>query len=216
VLLMGAGGAGRALAFALAKEIGPGALFLVDRTPERARSLADEVLRTRPGVTALPQAGIPEVLPRVDLLVNATLCGQSGVRSVDARTIVTLEPFSPLAPANPVAVEKRSEDSLPEAYRRCVEASREAIQENNRRSYELAFRLPGTAVVFDAVYSPVETTLLRDARLTGHRTLNGKAMNIAQAAEAMFHRVCRSYLESHSLWTEQTYQRILTVMSSVW
>lgn len=44
--------------------------------------------------------------------------------------------------------------------------------------------IPPGAVVYDIVYSPLETRLLADARARGHRTINGLAMLIGQAAEA--------------------------------
>ncbi|WP_164156437.1 shikimate dehydrogenase family protein [Sandarakinorhabdus rubra] len=44
--------------------------------------------------------------------------------------------------------------------------------------------LPGTAVVFDAVYAPLETGLLAAARARGLATIDGLAMLIGQAAEA--------------------------------
>jgi shikimate dehydrogenase len=44
--------------------------------------------------------------------------------------------------------------------------------------------LPGDAVVFDAVYAPLETTLLKAARARGLATIDGLAMLIGQAAEA--------------------------------
>lgn len=44
--------------------------------------------------------------------------------------------------------------------------------------------LPGTATVFDCVYVPAETPLLRAARARGLRAANGSEMLIAQAAAA--------------------------------
>lgn len=44
--------------------------------------------------------------------------------------------------------------------------------------------LPADAVVFDAVYAPLETALLADARARGLATIDGLAMLIGQAAEA--------------------------------
>lgn len=47
-------------------------------------------------------------------------------------------------------------------------------------------RLPTTALVSDAIYIPLETTLLRDARLRGNATVNGLGMLLNQARPA-FH-----------------------------
>lgn len=46
----------------------------------------------------------------------------------------------------------------------------------------LIAKLPGTAVVFDTVYVPVETPLVRAARARGLRVITGEEMFVAQAA----------------------------------
>jgi shikimate dehydrogenase len=46
--------------------------------------------------------------------------------------------------------------------------------------------LPATALVSDAVYTPLETTLLRNARMRGNATVNGLGMLLNQARPA-FH-----------------------------
>jgi shikimate dehydrogenase len=73
-LVLGAGGASRAVVFGL---IGRGVsrVHLANRTPERARALADQF-----GVQVHPVSweAIDELLPRVDLLVNTTSLGMHG------------------------------------------------------------------------------------------------------------------------------------------
>jgi len=44
--------------------------------------------------------------------------------------------------------------------------------------------LPAAAMVSDAIYIPMETTLLAQARLRGHRTVNGLGMLLNQARPA--------------------------------
>jgi shikimate dehydrogenase len=66
-LVLGAGGAGRAAAWAL-REAGAAEVRLWNRTPERARAVAHEL-----GVTAV--AAPAEALADADLLVNATSVG---------------------------------------------------------------------------------------------------------------------------------------------
>jgi shikimate dehydrogenase len=44
--------------------------------------------------------------------------------------------------------------------------------------------LPATAAVYDLVYNPLETELLKEARNTGHRAANGLGMLVRQAAPA--------------------------------
>ncbi len=131
-VVVGAGGAGRASAFALSDA---GArVHVANRTAERARELADAV----PGATG----GGLDTLDRVreaTILVNAT---SVGMESDD----------TPVPPG----------------------------------------RLHADLTVLDAVYSPLETRLLRDARDAGADTIDGAWMLLFQGVEAF------------ELWTGQS------------
>ncbi len=70
VLLLGAGGAGRAAALKLAAD-GVGELFLVNRTPRKAEAVAAEIAQRFPGARC--HVGYPE--RPVDLVLNATSLG---------------------------------------------------------------------------------------------------------------------------------------------
>jgi len=153
VVLVGAGGAARAISFALAEE--GATVEIVNRTVERAEKLADEVCEgvgdTDAGeseefneevgdagideeaktATAHPLDALEEVVPDADIVVNATTVGME-------------EDVSPL-PAD-------------------------ALRPHH--------------VVFDAVYTPVETRLLRDAADVGATTVDGAWMLVYQGAEA--------------------------------
>lgn len=71
VCLLGAGGAGAAIAFALA-EAGVARLTITNRSLDKARDLALRVTDTYPGTRV--DAGLPDT-PRHDLIVNATSLG---------------------------------------------------------------------------------------------------------------------------------------------
>jgi shikimate dehydrogenase len=125
-VVVGAGGAGRAVAFALADA--GAAVHIANRTVERAASLAADV----PGATA----GGLDTLGRVvdaDLLVNAT---SVGMESDDDETPVPAE------------------------------------------------YLHGDLAVLDAVYTPIETRLLREASAAGATTVDGAWMLLFQGVEA--------------------------------
>ncbi|MGB8400546.1 shikimate dehydrogenase [Bradyrhizobium sp.] len=73
-LVLGAGGAARAVVFGLL-ERGIARVHVVNRTPERARLLADQFgARVQPA----PWQAIAELLPRAGLLVNTTSLGMLG------------------------------------------------------------------------------------------------------------------------------------------
>ena len=124
-VVVGAGGAGRAAAFALADA---GATVAVaNRTVARAEALAGDV----PDASAHGLDALPDLVADADVLVNATTVGMD-------------EDVSPV-PAD------------------CLHA-------------DLA--------VMDAVYSPVETRLLRDAAAAGATTVDGGWMLLYQGVEA--------------------------------
>ena len=76
VLLVGAGGAGVAVAHALA-DCGVGRLSIHDSDGDRARALVAQVMRNRPGVAADALPDLSGLSPRPDGIVNATPVGMA-------------------------------------------------------------------------------------------------------------------------------------------
>jgi shikimate dehydrogenase len=125
VAVIGAGGAARAILFALSK-LGVGRVTILNRNPLKAAALlATFGLKG----DALP---LTAPLPSVKLLVNATTLGMNGQPPLD----IDLTP------------------------------------------------LPDDAVVYDAVYAPIETPLLAQAHGRGLDTVDGLEMLVGQAALA--------------------------------
>jgi shikimate dehydrogenase len=127
-LVLGAGGAARAIVVALLDE-GVPELRITNRTLERAQELAKDF---GDRVTVVPWAQRNEAMAGASLLVNTTTLGMHGQAPLD------------------VAL-----DAMPQA-----------------------------AMVSDAIYIPLETPLLTQARLRGHRTVNGLGMLLNQARPA--------------------------------
>ena len=124
-VVVGAGGAGRAAAFALADE--GMAVRIVNRTVERADALAREV----PNATSGGLDELEALLSDADVLVNATSVGMES-------------------------------DETP--------VPKEALHAD--------------LAVLDAVYKPLDTTLLEDAREIGATTVDGAWMLLFQGVEA--------------------------------
>jgi len=130
-VVVGAGGAGRAAAFALAAEGMP--VEIANRTTEKATTLAAAVTDSAtPGAASGHSLdAAPELLADADVLVNATSVGMEADRS-------------------PVPADALHDD----------------------------------LAVLDAVYSPVETRLLREADAAGATTVDGAWMLLYQGVEA--------------------------------
>jgi shikimate dehydrogenase len=135
-LVLGAGGAARAVAYALGQA--GCAVAIYNRTVKRAAELVHDMqglglcapVAWVPGGTALDELD----LARFDLLVNATAAGMW----------------------------PNSEDT----------------------PWPEALSLPSHLTVFDLVYNPLETRLLRQARQAGARTIDGLGMLVWQGALA--------------------------------
>jgi shikimate dehydrogenase len=127
-LVLGAGGAARAIVVALLDEGAP-EVRIANRTQEKAQALAD-AFGSR--VKVVPWAERNAAMAGASLLVNTTTQGMHGQDSLDVQL----------------------------------------------------HDLPAQAMVSDAIYIPMETPLLAQARLRGHRTVNGLGMLLNQARPA--------------------------------
>jgi shikimate dehydrogenase len=142
ILLLGAGGAAKAIA---AQLLLSGARVLVaNRTVSRSRILAQQMIAENidcgcGSIEAHSLSEVDRLLPEARVLINATTVGMRGV--LDGQTLVTAAQMHP------------------------------------------------GLVVFDIVYHPLETPLLREARVAGVQTVDGVKMLVHQGAA------------SFSLWT---------------
>lgn len=126
-IVLGAGGAARAVVYALGKA-GVPEIRILNRTLARAVELAKQF----PACIAMDWEMLPEAMVRTELLVNTTSLGMKG------------QP--------PLEIDLT--------------------------------RLPKTALVHDIVYAPLETGLLRMARVRGNQTVTGIGMLLHQARPA--------------------------------
>ncbi|GAB4238998.1 MAG: shikimate dehydrogenase [Acidobacteriota bacterium] len=134
ILLLGSGGAARAIAFALAGLEPPPRIRILGIVPEELRSLEND-LRERTAAS----------------VASATL--------EPSRLVAAVEEAQIIVHATPVGMTPRTAESLvpPEL-------------------------LSSRHVVFDAVYTPLETQLLKDARAAGAKVVPGLGMFVHQAA----------------------------------
>lgn len=134
VVLLGAGGAARAIAFSLVRA---GArLTIANRTVPRARALASTIeqkLGINVEVASLGRAELTKALKNAGILINATSVGM-----------------------------------YPKTDKTLVSAS----------------MMNRGLVVYDIVYEPLHTKLLREARRAGGKTINGLGMLVHQGALA--------------------------------
>jgi shikimate dehydrogenase len=215
VLLLGAGGSARAVAFHAADQLAGGKLLLCNRTAEPARSLAAEIQKAGCDANAISEEELLSWAPRAGLIVNCTTKGQGGMRKLPNRTATFLEPYSALAPAHPPMF-AISEIDQPDFERRWSEAADKDIQSNHQASMNLAVTIPSRVGFYDLIYHPEATVFLRHGESTGHPTMNGKAMIINQAMIAFCKRICHIELQTRHLDTPEICNEILQVMYRAW
>lgn len=133
MVIAGAGGAARAVAFQLATD---GAdITVINRTEERAVELAKEISAAAlPGkIRGTGLSGLKDLLRDADVLINTTTLG---------------------------------------------------MYPNTDTAIATAEELHSGLTVFDIVYNPLETRLLREAKAAGAKTISGVLMLVYQGAEA--------------------------------
>ena len=196
VLLIGAGGAASAVAFALAEAIGPrGRLFIANRTPQTALALGERVAAAFGNATGLDEADAELLAPGLDLVVNASTRGQAGAKVARLGKVAYLEPYSALAPAAPPSIDDQEDEPEVARVQRWFATAAASIQENHALSMQFASRVQRHTAFFDLVYAPPETMTLRHARWSGHPILNGQGMIVFQAVAACVDHIARPLLE---------------------
>ena len=216
VLLIGAGGAGAAVAFALAEAIGPnGRLFVANRTPETALALGEAVAAHFGNAQGLDEADADLLAPGIDLVVNASTRGQFGPHPAGPGRVTYLEPYSALAPASPPSVPTSSDESEAERRRAWLATALPGILENHAASLRFVSRVGPRTAFFDLVYAPPEPMTLRHARWSARPTLNGQGMIIFQAAAAFLDHVARPLLGGRER-DPSVRQRVVDTMATNW
>jgi shikimate dehydrogenase len=156
VLMLGAGGSGRAIAFALAQQ---GALLtILNRTVSKAEELADAI-NAYTGREVAVGGGrllIPTVLQRQDAVVSVV---------DDANS--PLDEYSPLG------------DML-------LPVTPDSIEKNRKQTDELLSQAKQTLIVSDIRIRKTETPMLAEAREHGMKVLNGIPMVVFQGVLAFW------------------------------
>ena len=213
VLLLGAGGSARAVAFHLSDHLGKGKLIIANRTVAHAQSLADEINQLGHQALAIDEEAISTWAPKTGLIINSSTKGQGGLRKLSDGMATMLAPYSALAPAHPPVVAEDLGDRFEAQWQ---EAARSDIATNNRRSATLAAVVPQATRFYDLIYHPEETVFLHHGRRSGHHAMNGKNMIIRQAVIAFCKHICQPQLAQLDKDNEATRSQVADVMYRAW
>ena len=154
-VILGAGGAARAIVYGLSRE-GIREILIADCFPQKARKIASGMRKLFKRVNYhAATAGTPEVkeaLQKADVIINATPLG--------------------LKPQDPEVV---PENWIPQAGR--IKLARRGRASNKASC--------GSKLFMDLIYNPAMTPFLKIAKKKGHCTLNGLGMLLHQGARAL-------------------------------
>src|SRR5262245_428241 len=141
VLLLGAGGSARAIAFHVSDYLESGKLVIGNRTQNHAASLAAELRNIGRNSMAISEVDVSDWAPKVRLIVNSTTKGQGGVRRLSRDEVTILEPFSAPAPAHAPVLPNLSRLDT-EIQSRCGVVAATEIEANNKYSLAIAASIP--------------------------------------------------------------------------
>jgi shikimate dehydrogenase len=215
VLLLGAGGSARALAYALANQIKGAPLSICNRTLQPARELAEGVAKTGGRTRAIGEDELEAAALSAGLIVNSTTKGQGGVQQREDGTVLSMEFYSSLASANPMPV-PRAEYGRADSTDVAAQASAVDIRTNQQASLRIAEKIHASTRFYDLIYHPEETVFLRHARQSGHRTMNGRQMIICQAVAAFCDHICAAELRGRPGDNAAIRAKITEVMHRAW
>jgi shikimate dehydrogenase len=154
VLLIGPGGAGKAVATYVKKAIKSGQLFISTRNPSKVNLLGRQL-----NAKILKWPVEIELLKKIDILINCSILGSYSKVEING-VMQSLEAYTPLN----------------------LETSEDKI-------VSLLSNISSNALIFDIIYDPDTTKLLKLSVELGLETLNGKKMNIDQAVLAFEYAV---------------------------
>ncbi|MDX1950400.1 MAG: shikimate dehydrogenase [Rickettsiales bacterium] len=162
-LILGAGGAGKAIAFALASMQVP-ALVITNRTREKAEEIKNIMINNfgfpASNIEVIDWEMREEILPHINIVVNTTSLGMVKKEG---------EKDGRLEGEKDGSLEGQKEINL------------QSLKPSPLQTINLK-TLPPKSLVTDIVYNPLETELLKHARELGHIAVDGLGMLLHQAA----------------------------------
>ncbi|MDB4037914.1 hypothetical protein N9519_02595 [Candidatus Thioglobus sp.] len=154
VLLIGPGGAGKAVATYVKKAIKSGQLFISARNSSKVSLLGKKL-----NAKILKWPVEIESLKQIDILINCSVLGSYSKAKING-IMQSLEAYAPLN-----------------------------LETNEDKIASLISNIKSDALIFDIIYEPDSSILLKLSAELGFRTLNGKKMNIEQAILAFQYAV---------------------------
>jgi len=204
ILVLGIGGAGRAVATYVAGAVGKkGKVILVNKTLWVCKELSEKLS----DICNIELSGLPvkdHHLAEASIIINCSSVGFETPQQ-DANGIFFLKPYTVLGPVDDKTRIHSGEELLP----RYLQNTLSSVCENYKVSMKALSHVKN-ALIYDIIYQPRQTQLLHLAELWGLPTLNGLAMNLEQAVIAFGKTVISNGL------AQPDAGEIRTIMKRIW
>jgi shikimate dehydrogenase len=175
ILIFGCGGAGKACIVSALKYFNNSNLFLVNRNLKKVKKFLkrlDKINNNK--LININNLKKIKNYQNIDLIINTTSIGFDNW--FENRGYYNLRNYSPISK---VIVKKTKKKQTLQFNR----LNKKFLKKNNQLSKDF-LKTKNKFSIFDIIYKPKQSVLLKHGKLNRHRTFNGLRMNLMQAVEA--------------------------------
>ena len=174
ILVLGAGGAGKAAISFIINNFKENKKYFFNRTPQKLTSFLKT--HNKKKIFILKNYKSIYKITNIKLVVNTTSIGFNSW-FYSKRKFYNLKYFSPLAPLKQVELINKKENKL------FLKKNKQNIERNIKKSKQF-FKDNPNAKVYDIIYTPIKTNIMKHADIFKSFNLNGLNMNLDQAVIA--------------------------------
>ena len=174
VLILGCGGVGKACIISAINYFNDSIIYLHNRNKKKIKNLLKKNT-TNNSIKVVANYEKLRKIKNLDLIINSTAVGFD-IWINKNKSFINLLPFSPLSQLRKVNTINKKNFSL------FNKLNKKTLINNVEESLHFLRQNHG-AKIFDVIYLPQETVLIKLSKLLGIETINGSLMNLIQAVE---------------------------------
>ena len=174
VLILGCGGAGKACIISAINYFNNSIIYLHNRNKKKIKNLLKNN-ETNNQIEIVDNYKKLKEIKKLNLIINTTSVGFD-IWINKKKNFINFLPFSPLSQLRRINSIKKKNFNL------FKKLNKKAIINNIKESLNFLRKHHGTKI-FDIIYLPHETVLIKLSKLLGIKTINGSLMNLMQAVD---------------------------------
>ena len=175
ILILGCGGAGKACIVSVINYFKNSKIKIFNRNKLKLKNFIKKVkLSNSNSIKGFSNISYLKKINKLDFIINCTSIGFDGW--VKNNGYYNLQNFSPIAH---VKIKKTNNNNL----NNFISKNKKEIKKNIKDTISFLARF-NNLKIFDIIYQPSQTILMKAGSIIGHQTINGLDMNFMQAVEA--------------------------------